>query len=227
MVIRGFLNKRGSAHLEIIMSFVIFVSFTLFLILSLEPTKQNLLEDSILFSVKNAFFDNVTTNVTSVLVDTRKENGNECPQSGACIPEELGESKKIIYNKVGESECLYYLFVSEEFSEDLTIRKCVQNENQESDKKYFLGYIEKQQVLSNRTLHEIKEEYNRDYNASKARLKVPEVVDFAIKISDDSYNYDLSRTIPDDAEVVSAVYRKKVLYENGSVINQDFIIKVW
>ena len=220
----AYINKKGSSHFEIIISFILFVGFTLFLVLSLTPTKQDLLEESILFGVKNAFFDNATTNVTSVLIDIKKTqgNGNLCPQNKACYPEEIGNSENKIFKE--EKECVYYISASQEFPEDLVSDKCKDNENK---KNYSLGYIEKQQVISNNTLQIFKKEYYSDYNASKTRFGVPDVVDFAVDFDASDDVIDMTKTVPDGAPVIAGVYRKKVLYGNGSIINQDFIVKVW
>jgi len=211
------LHKKGSSHFEIIISFILFVSFTLFLVLSLTPTKQDLLEESILYGVVDQFFAKTTTNVTSVLVDISKTVGLMCPggQDKPCIPEELLGAGNFISQK--QRACVYYIYSSVEFTNE-GFNSCKNNDN-----LYSLGYIERQEVISNKTLQEFKQEYYSDYNASKDRFGVPEVVDFAVI----SNNYSLERTIPDEAQVIAGVYRKKVLYSNGSLINQDFIIKVW
>lgn len=219
---RSFTNigKRGSSHFEIIVSFVLFTGFTLFLVLSLAPTKQTLLEDSILFGVKNSFFDSATTNVTSVLVDISKTIPINCGDSSlvTCFSSELSDLGNKIFTRPDSTNfCRYYLLASQEFSTDLVTMPCLNVRN------YSLGYIEKQQVLSNATLQEIKEQYYSDYNASKFRFGVPEVVDFAIS----SDNFVLTKNVPDDAEVIAGTYRKRVLYGNGSIVNQDFIIRVW
>ncbi|MEI7719360.1 MAG: hypothetical protein WCI72_05810 [archaeon] len=223
-IFRSSLKKKGSSHLEIIISFILFVSFTLFLVLTLEPTKQNLLEDSILFGVKNAFFDSSTTNVTSVLVDAKNALG-VCVTDVPCFPNELnlGINKNNI-SSVPPKPCAYYILTSTEFLTNSVTVKCSDDPNRNN---YSLGYIEKQQVLSNNTLEGIKVQYYADYNASKFRFGVPAVVDFAVISPNGFDTYSLERTIPDDAEVVSGVYRKRVLYGNGSIINQDFIVKVW
>ncbi len=215
------MNKKGSSHFEIIISFVLFVSFTLFLVLSLEPTKQDLLEESILYGVVDTFFADVKTNVSSVLIFINSSSGVACSSInnyGACLPAELSSSIPII-SFSQKKECTHYLYSSSEFP-SISLGSC-----SSQNKQYSLGYIEQQEVISNKTLYEFRDEYYRDYNTSKTRFGVPIVVDFAVII--DGTGFNMTRTIPDEAEVISGVYRKSVIYANGSIINQDFIVKVW
>jgi hypothetical protein len=226
------INKKGSSHFEIIISFILFVGFTLFLVLSLTPTKQDLLEESILFGVKNAFFDNVTTNLTSVLVDTT--GNNNCPggweSSRICRPPELAGAGEAIWTEAGK-DCRFYVIASSEFagigSDKLDEDNSDICNRNDAAKNYSLGYIEKQQAISNKTLQIMKVEYNTNYNASKVRFGVPEVVDFAVDFDSSTESIDMDKTVPDGAPVIAGVYRKKVLYGNGSIVNQDFIVKVW
>ncbi len=206
-------NKKGSAHFEIIISFILFVSFTLFLVLSLEPTKQDLLEESILYGVADTFFVDIKTNVTSVLVFVN--NPSDC---SVCMPAELDSNSNDL-SLAQQKPCTYYILSSNEFV-DQNIPSC-----SSQVKPYSLGYIERQEVISNKTLNERRVEYYNDYNASKTRFGVPAVVDFAVII--EGTDFAMQKTIPDEAEVISGVYRKSVIYANGSIVNLDFIVKVW
>lgn len=212
-------EKDGFAHLEIILAFTIFVSFTIFLLAVLSPTKKSLLEESILFNVKNSFFENITVEVRSSLIDTRVSGSCPPEKAGPCVPTEFDIGKGIFARQVNSSNnCSYYIFNSEEFPDNPGYGSC-NNQN----KNYSIGHIERLDVVSNNSLKELEGEYYNDYDKAKERFGVPPTVDFAI-ISD---NYSLERTIPDEVEVISGVYRERVLYGNGSMINQDFIIKIW
>jgi hypothetical protein len=212
-------NKRGSSHLEIIISFVLFVGFALFLMTYLQPTQQNTLESSILLGLKNKFFDSTVSNVTIAFV--QKNVTGSCFAAPACEPTEVN-GKAINISVDDGVGCFYYVYASSEFSN--TLMKCkdlvpVQN--------YTLGYIEVQVVYSNKTLQDIKNSYYNDYSGLKTHLGVPETVDFAITSESYMMNYSLIKQIPQETEVVAGAYRKPVLYANGTVVNQDFVIKIW
>ena len=98
------------------------------------------------------------------------------------------------------------------------------------DKNYIVSTVsdhpitisEENQTEKNNSLQNIKNKYYNDYAGLKADFGVPVTVDFAIT-SDD---YSLTRQVPEATDVLAGVYRKPVLYGNGSIINQDFIIKI-
>jgi len=226
-------NKKGSSHFEILISFVLFVGFTLFLIFTLEPTKQDLLEESILFNVQSVFFEQTTTNVSYVLVDSNKDVKDEdkdkdtCNynENKICYPPEIENDGYKIYVPVpgAENECINTIYASIEFINTVG-KQCTVDEDKKE--KYLIGYIYREDVLSNNSLITMRKKYYSDYaNLKNVDLKVPEVVDFAI-ISSDS-NFTMDKAVPDEAAVIAGTYRKKVLYANGSIINHDFTIKVW
>ena len=217
------IHKKGSSHLEIIISFVLFMGFTMFLLFSIQPTKKDLLEESILLGLKNRFFDNVVTNVSGTLVNINQTinvpaSSNRCIE-GACKPTEF-TGPSIVDVGVPARTCFHYVVSSSEFvSSPGQLSLC-----SSGPRNYTLGYIEKQQVISNKSLQVMQKKYYENYGGLKTDLGVPDVVDFAIISSN---NFSMSKTVPDDAEVIAAMYRKGVLYSNGSIVNQDFIVKVW
>lgn len=223
------IGKKGSSHFEILISFVMFVGFTLFLIFTLEPTKTDLLEESILFNVQSIFFEQTTTNVSYVLVDSNKNqtNGNRCPtgfDNRVCYPLEIkNDGNKINVPVVGK-ECLNTIYASSEFINTVT-KECKIDSAEDKKDQYLIGYIYREDVLSNKSLRQMAVNYSTNYAALKDKLKVPEVVDFAIISSDG--NFTMDKTVPDESAVIAGTYRKKVLYANGSIVNHDFTVKVW
>jgi hypothetical protein len=224
-------NKKGSSHFEILISFVLFVGFTLFLLFTLEPTKKDLLEESILFNVQNEFFEQTITNVSYVLVDYNKNKTNEKPDTckddnynKVCYPPQIKDDGYRIFVPIIDKPCVSTIYASNEFGSSTVTKECKNDESDNS--KYLIGYIYREDVLSNKSLISMRNKYYSDYaNLKDIDLKVPEVVDFAIVSSDTSFN--MTKTIPDEAEVIAGTYRKKVLYANGSIVNHDFTIKVW
>lgn len=211
-------NKRGSSHLEIIISFVLFVGFSVFLMTYLQPTQQTSLQDSILFGLKNKFFDNITTNVSIAFVK-KGDNATQwsaCSSLPVCRPSEVSG-----YYSVNESfagTCFYNLYVSKEFSPS-RLDPCTTS-------NYTIGFLEVRIVRSNKSLYEINNKYYNNYDALKLDLGVPVSVDFSIETKG-LETYSMTRQIPDESDVVAGTYREPVLYSNGTIVNQDFIIKIW
>jgi len=67
-----------------------------------------------------------------------------------------------------------------------------------------------------------------DYNSVKFDLGVPAVSDFAIVPDTLSEVRMLPQNgVPDSVQVVAMDYIVEVLYENGTVINERFGLRVW
>jgi len=205
-------GKRGSSHIEMIMSFVLFVGFTFFLITFIQPARETSLEESLLFALQTKFFENVTIVEKIVLVNFT----NEC--SSPCSPSELGGTYNIS-ERVGANGCFYHIYTSNEFKGSTnSISGC-------SDKNYLMGYIEKKEVLSNDTIKKMEQKYMSNYDGLKVDLGIPPSIDFAIIVN--GYLEDMTRQVPDTVEVKAGAYKYPVLFSNGSIQNKEFIIKIW
>jgi hypothetical protein len=197
------MKKRGSAHLEIILSFVIFVGFTFFLLSYLQPAKNNNLSNSIGFGLENQFFEEISTNLTKVLVNSSES---------ACQPDEVVGSA--ISQVV--SGTFYYVLISDEFvGRAGLLSPCSVD--------YKIGFIESKEVISNRSLSEMAYKYVNNYDELKNELGVPVTIDFAVV----SNEYVLQKDIPAGVEVIAKNYRRTVLHSDGSVLTEDFLIKIW
>jgi hypothetical protein len=215
----GCVNKRGSSHLEIIISFVLFVGFSVFLMTYLQPTQQTSLQDSILFGLKNKFFDGITTNVSIAFVK-KGDNSTQWPTCSilpVCKPKEVAGSYWV--GELITGTCFYRVYVSNEFSLSGGTDSCFTS-------NYTIGFVEVQIVSSNRSLYAVNQKYFSNYDGLKQDLGVPVSVDFSIETRG-LETYSMTKQIPDDADVVAGLYRQPVLYANGTIVNQDFTIKIW
>ena len=68
----------------------------------------------------------------------------------------------------------------------------------------------------------LKERYDNDYDGLKKELKFPDTVDFGIL----SAEYNLSKTVPKDEEVIARSYNEYVLLDTGEIATQDFVFKI-
>jgi len=197
------MRKKGSAHLEIILSFVIFVGFTAFLLSYLQPIRNaNVLEESVLSGFEEHFWEKAGTVFEKVLLNS----------TAPCKPSELS------YNSLQSSEVLdngfFYIISSPEFDSSL-LASCNQS--------YKLGFLKNQTVLSNKSLSSMESQYNSDYESLKTELGIPSVIDFAV-ISDE---YNMERDISSSSEVRAKEYSALVVYSNGTIETKSFIFKIW
>lgn len=76
--------KKGAAHIEIVVSFILFVSFVLFILFYVKPYGDGTLSDSISIGVQNSFEKMTLTNITSIFLYA---NSSKC----FAIPLGLGD----------------------------------------------------------------------------------------------------------------------------------------
>lgn len=193
--------KRGQAHIEVIISFVLFITVITFLLVYIQPQKSSVLENSLVENVYESFVNAGQTRVDIALIN---RTGIPCKPSIF-----VGNATKVDL-KTG----YYYVYVSKYVNN--TLQDC-------SSDDFVIGNIQKNNILSEVLLNQLKEKYYNNYVALKTELNIPDSIDFAIVSS----NYELNRTIPDGLSVSAKIYRLKKLYFNGTIKNEDFIVKIW
>lgn len=204
-------DKHGSSHVEMILSFTIFIGFSIFLMSYIQPEKKSSLDESILFSLQSKFFENTTVVMNRTFIIYNKSYCNE-----KCKPSSVS-GNNIIFEPINETSCAYYILSSSEFSNS-NIAECSNND------MYSTGSTKIETFISNKTTNSIVNNYKNNYDELKDSLGVPINVDFAI-ISEDYFS--IERQIPDLAEVKSNIYTKAVIFSNGTIANKKFIIKIW
>ena len=225
-------EKRGlSRHLEMVISFVIFTGFLLFLFVYIKPVNQNTLSDSVLLHIDDYFSKNAGTNLTVIFLKVNSDitdcfsvsfnaiaDGHSLARSalnGEKIPSSYNQNKLTVYP---ESENSFYILISDEFP-GTSLLEC----NPPSE--YDIGSIETDFIISNRSLYELKKEYEKDYENLKEKMSIPETMDFSIQSSDNEFV--LEKQIPENTQVSARSNLYKVLYSDGSIKNKEFIFKAW
>ena len=224
-------EKRGASHIEMVFSFILFVSFVLFLLVYIRPYKTQGLTDSIILGLHDSFEKYTEINLTKIFI--KKNCSVNCFDinirglngvGGSLVKTAIdGEKVNSSFSNgilsIESDEDSFYVFISEEF-EDSSI-SC--NPTQLDESNYTIGSVDKKIVISNKKLLELKREYEDNYDSLKEKFGIPQSLDFGIR----SENYVLEKLIPRNAEVVSRVYTHPVLFENGSLVNKRFIFKIW
>lgn len=192
------MEKRGAAHLEMILAFTLFTLTIVFLFAYLKPTSQTKLPEIILISLEDDFLRNVTVELVTIF-------SNE-----SCIPREI-DSPSI--NK-SVLDRYHQIFASEEFNSGL-----------DDCSSEFLGSISSERILSNKSLRKLEEGYLANYSNIKKILKVPETFEFEIYSEDKEFN--MSRGEIGDVGIISNRHLFKVLYSDGEIKNKYFVFRIW
>jgi len=238
MLKRGF-NKRGAGHIEMIMSFILFLVFISFLLIVVRPYETNVLSGAVVSSLHNSFREQAYTNLSEIFLRTKASVASDCflvqfpdnlfkfaivsgtslvkdVKNGDSLKESDLSSRVSLGIKGGISS--YKVYISPEF-DDSTLSNCVLLDYG----TYVFGSILEERIISNETLWEMKQMYDNDYDNLKIKLNFPAGLDFAI-VSD---TVTMKKVIPDKVEVNSRDYLERVLFKDGSVINERFTMMVW
>jgi hypothetical protein len=221
------MKKGAVSHLEMIISFTLFIFVVLFILAYIRPYKVSSLSDSIIVSLKDSFLDKYSANLTEIFLksDTLKcfsldfsnlnlYNQGIFVKSTDGIRAEAGFDNNVL--TVNSNKNFFYVLISDEFPEN-KISACQISEN------YAFGSIKNKKIISSKKLNELKKEYIGDYDNLKMKMGVPKSINFAIIFNDTI----LQKNIPEKTEVISRAYNLEVLNELGEIYNLEFIFKIW
>jgi len=234
--------KRGASHLEVILSFVIFVTFVLFLIIFLSPTENTDLSDSIILRIQDSFEKEATIELATLFVKSTDAGCVNVDFSGLgldggslvydAIPSQGRQGRGITasinsYDSSFSSDTVsfesesaedaFYVAISDEFalnSQDICTTGVVDHET---------GSLEYETIISNNSAYSLKARYDSDYDLLKQELNIPVGVDFAIVTKD----YQMETNVPEGVDVIAKTFNYQVLYVNGTKEYQQVIFKIW
>lgn len=229
------MNKRGYTHIEVIIAFVLFFAFVAFLLIYIRPYDTTTLSGSVVSAFYDSFKQQSYTNLTMFFLKADYEGKQACfyieldrnlfefsfsdakslvkPVKGGVVPSTL-DTERLYIEKTGE---FYNVLISPDFTPDSSF-SCG-----EKFTDYELGSINEKQLVSNKSLFDLKERYEKGYALLREDLNLPETFDFAI-VSD---LVVMQKNIPEKAEVVARDYVEEVLLQDGTVISEKFTLMVW
>ena len=240
------LKKRGAAHFEMIFSFVFFVGFVFFLVITLKPYDDTTLSTAVSQDIYNSLFEETSINLTSIFLNTsfsrnspstcfsvilpnrlfknkfnsskvRSVSGAVSPMESSSLTVDLTETTL----RVNASAGAYNVLLSSTFGDDSSLSECTQL----IDGEYFTGNLIENKVISYDLLADLNDSYYSDYDSLKSEFNVPDILDFGI-VFDDVLEFNMERFIPDEGNVVAKDYLVEVLKVN-EVINTRVAVKVW
>lgn len=230
------MNKRGYTHIEVIIAFVLFFAFVTFLMIYIRPYSTTTLSESVVSAFYDSFKQQSYTNLTTFFLKADYNGQPTCfyielnktlfefsfsdakslvkPVNGSVAPSALGPERLYI-NKTEE---FYNVLISPDFENSLSGTSSCENFTD-----YKLGSINEKQLVSNKSLFDLKDRYEKGYSALRQDLNLPGTFDFAI-VSD---LVVMQKNIPEKAQVVARSYIEEVLLQDGTVVSEKFTLMVW
>lgn len=224
------MNKRGQGHIEMIISFTLFVGFVIFILLFLRPSTKS--AEVSLNSIENALKDNLETDLSYFSIQS---NGESCfcfTNSEYNIPGNIvvvnQEKERVDSEKKGDAICIkadgkrfFYVYSSDEFS-DGRIDCSPHTITPE------FGQLRQIKAISNNALEEMAEKHAADYDSLKNELGIV-YYDFSIKFVDSTGQEIISmdKTPPLGRPVYSRDVPVQIVYDNGDITYGIMKIFAW
>lgn len=243
------MKKKGSAHLEIVTAFTLFIVFTIFLLYYLKAPEDNTLSITILNKLESSFLNSTTTELASFLV---KPNQTGCVKFNVSNFSILGNSSAVASGEVRsgwnfdgtqwvvlddgirasklENNILTINAQGINISENDTLEIFVSdaissgsNPCSSPNSSSVVGTVSRVRALSEKKILEFESNYTNNYTNLKDSFNLPTDSDFAI-VSEGFIN--ATRNIP-EVDTQSRRLVMDVVFSNGTITKKNIDLIVW
>lgn len=231
------MQKRGLSHIEVIVSFVLFLGFIIFALIFFNPLDTTRVVDSSLFYAMDEVSDNISVSLISYSVDLKNAGGNVVAipinnpegykvrvetNSGNRLPAKY-ENGNVLVNKGANN------FLVVKFSEVFDESESVGVVNQPlSEGDFVLSSSSSSKVWSEKRASELKAAYDQNYLNLKKEFNIPGRVEFGFIFQMIDEDEIVSKQeIPDGLDVFSKSDRKEAISLNGDSSFADLTALVW
>ena len=228
------MNKRGQSHIEFIVSFTLFVSFVLVILLFFRPSTKS--GDIGLDAIENAIMTKITTDYSFFSVKSSLNLMPDCfcfenhyPVSGGIAAKDENK-QRVAAALTGSRVCLkaqdelkfYYVYFSEEFSSSGW--SC---ESPIIDNEVQTGPLIELGAVSNSMLGNFSEEYSNSYDSLKQELGISNY-DFKVEVFENgNKTMAMERKTPLGRPVYSRDVPVEIVYSEGNLSYSIMRFSVW
>jgi hypothetical protein len=235
------MNKEGRSHIEIILSFVIFLAAIGIIFYFFEPIdKQNIANPSLDYSMEK-FIENVNQEVYKVSVAINDSAENVAVKLEGISEDYFSKAYDLDGNLInserkGFDVCLdsssisgkkfAYIFLFN-FTGDISENLVCDNYDENDESLYSLGLIDKFYAVSIEKISEYNKTYYEDYDSFRKNIEI-NTVDFGFSlIYEDKEIFKAERRIPSNFKVYSKSERINIIDAEGNIKKGELIFKVW
>lgn len=243
------LKKRGISHVEIILSFILFISAIGVGFYFLNPGNTQRIADS---SLEYAFRE-IAENATTVLINfgfkinneiirqDEEQNRGSIDTIAIKISQYSGMKSKVIssndieFESEIENDVVYIkagtggwtnvefvnIFLNEEFIDDEVSAVAIK------EQYYSLASSQKEEMISEKKFRRLVGIYNLDYYGLKKEFNFPDRANFGFSMRIGDEEIVAQREIPEKTEVFSGSKDFPILKENGEQGFGTLIVSVW
>lgn len=236
--------KNGAAHIEMILSFVLFISFLIFIFAFINPAKKTEPSRALLDIAGQEIAKNSSINITTISIKLNYTSAKPCFSINLLelgIDEIIGDNSIIARNStdsttgsrktnadlhIETSGDFYRIFASEDFS---AVSYSPQDCEAVKKDNITIGQITTAKTISFKRLEGFRMAYSQDYNSLKQSINFPAGNDFGFVLRDNSRNVLLnaSKEKPKSAIVIAKEQPIELVYEDSSSVIAVLNIQAW
>ena len=229
-------------HVEVILSFVMFMGFLLFGLYFFNPLSNTRVLDSSLFYANDEITSNVSTSLLVYGVSINQTSysapqnvqlslpSGSPPARGFFAHSIRGERLNGTYsggilslNRDGSE--FFYVGLGD-FNSVMTL--VVNPAPLEVGTNYTISSSEEREVVSEERIRALNESYYSTYDSVRTEFNLPRRVDFALEVTLSPQEIiSLTRPIPEGFDVVSRVDRVEIIRADGGLSFADMRVQVW
>ena len=235
--------KRSQSHVEMIVSFILFVGFVVFLLLVFNPQKYTPPGYGSIDAVQTILMKNISVdyNYTSVILTPSTSLSGQCFEispiaginrtiavknsGGSLTYSNITNDGKIIIQSIS-SERFYGLCSSDFFSE-LTPGCSGEIIPLEKSKNYSLGILTTKSAVLYENIEELNRSYYSDYEELKKSLGLKNDFSFVVRNEANYFLFDTSLKQPQNVNVLSREIPFLSINKTGSTENLFINLEVW
>lgn len=237
------IRKKAQGHVEMILSFVIFIGFVFVILFFINPIQKNQISYSVVDEIQQKIFDNISINYKSASV-ILADKQNDCFKIKNTLNEESKSLAKDIqgnaiesFNDVNENfiyiehqdkdERFYRLYFSDNFN-DYPLR----NEHsceEKSENEYTFGVLSFEKAVLYENLVYLNDYYLLNYDELKKSLNIDKNFEFVVYNSTRGVlmNETLTKHKTRATNVLSREIPVMVIDKNATLSQIIFNIRVW
>lgn len=236
------ITKKAMSHIEMILSFVIFVGFLIFIIAIFNPFKDASPNRLYLDMLERNIKENAKTEL--IFLTTGLDiNPANIPNYPGCFFFVYNLSKISVKNSdnnhvesltrvisgnnrifIKSNRDFYYIYSSEEFKEDnFEYSNCMAL----SAADYKLGLFRKYDFISNNSMVNMEKEYYDNYELLKEKLQIPADMEFAFSAKTNDAIFAKAENKNAGKRAVARELPIEIVYADGEFKTGVLNIKIW
>lgn len=230
-------TKKGAAHVEMMISFIIFISFVTFMMVIFKPSRIVAADTSALDITESKIIEHVSVNLTvsSLILNSNfSTNVGNCTYAKFSLPSNItikSENMSIVDAK-RDSENIYFKYNGQRFyrvysSEELEEKSFDTAGCQKlNESNYTIGVTRMQKKVAYSNLIKLNESYYNDYENLKKNLSL--INDFTFIVRDSSRTiFEGNKYKPKGVNIIAKDIQIEILDKNASLSRAILNLQVW